>query len=106
MHHIGKSSSYCLSIFQAKIIKTVDISYGGESGFNEAIELAADALMDVKFIKEKKLIGGFFDEISRDTNKAIYGMHETLTALEMGAVETLICWENLALIRFLFSRWI
>lgn len=91
---------------QAKIIKTVDISYGGESGFNEAIELAADALMDVKFIKEKKLIGGFFDEISRDTNKAIYGMHETLTALEMGAVETLICWENLALIRFLFSRWI
>ncbi|CAK5073064.1 unnamed protein product [Meloidogyne enterolobii] len=84
---------------QAKIIKTVDISYGGESGFNEAIELAADTLTDVKFIKEKKLIGSFFDEISRDTNKAIYGVQETLTALEMGAVETLICWENLAINR-------
>jgi peptide chain release factor subunit 1 len=44
----------------------------------------------VKFIKEKKLIGGFFDEIFRYTNEAIYGMRETLTALEMGAVETLI----------------
>ncbi|KAF7638370.1 eRF1_1 domain-containing protein [Meloidogyne graminicola] len=84
---------------QAKIIKTVDISYGGESGFNEAIELAADTLTDVKFIKEKKLIGSFFDEISRDTNKAIYGVQETLSALEMGAVETLICWENLAINR-------
>jgi peptide chain release factor subunit 1 len=77
----------------------VDISYGGESGFNEAIELAADALTDVKFIKEKKLIGSFFDEISRDTNKAIYGVQETLTALEMGAIEIIICWENLAIMR-------
>ncbi|KAI3422433.1 Eukaryotic peptide chain release factor subunit 1 [Globodera pallida] len=87
---------------QAKIIKTVDISYGGENGFNQAIDLAADALADVKFIKEKKLISSFFDEISQDTNKAIYGVKETLTALEMGAIETLICWENLDLIRYSF----
>lgn len=90
--------------FKAKIIKTVDISYGGESGFNEAIELAADTLTDVKFIKEKKLIGSFFDEISRDTNKAIYGVQETLSALEMGAVETLICWENLAINRLEYFK--
>uniref|UniRef100_A0A183EUI5 Eukaryotic peptide chain release factor subunit 1 n=1 Tax=Gongylonema pulchrum TaxID=637853 RepID=A0A183EUI5_9BILA len=50
---------------QAKIIKTVDISYGGENGFNQAIELAEDALSNVKFIQEKKLIGGYFDEISQ-----------------------------------------
>lgn len=81
----------------------MDISYGGENGFNQAIDLAADALADVKFIKEKKLISTFFDEISQDTNKAIYGVKETLTALEMGAIETLICWENLDLIRLLFS---
>ena len=42
---------------QAKIIKIVDVSYGGENGFNQAIELAADALANVKFIQEKKLIG-------------------------------------------------
>jgi len=35
----------------------VDVSYGGENGFNQAIELAADALQNVKFIQEKKLIG-------------------------------------------------
>lgn len=50
---------------QAKIIKLVDVSYGGENGFNQAIELAAESLQNVKFIQEKKLIGRYFDEISQ-----------------------------------------
>ena len=80
---------------QAKIIKTVDVSYGGENGFNQAIELSAECLANVKFIQEKKLIGRYFDEISQDTQKYCFGVDDTLKALEMGAVETLICWENL-----------
>jgi len=80
---------------QAKIIKLVDVSYGGENGFNQAIELAAESLANVKFIQEKKLIGRYFDEISQDTGKYCFGVDDTLKALEMGAVETLICWENL-----------
>jgi len=42
---------------QVKIIKLVDVSYGGENGFNQAIELSAEVLSNVKFIQEKKLIG-------------------------------------------------
>lgn len=42
---------------QGKVIKLVDVSYGGENGFNQAIELAAESLANVKFIQEKKLIG-------------------------------------------------
>ena len=49
----------------------------------------------MKFIQEKKLIGRYFDEISQDTGKYCFGVDDTLKALEMGAVETLICWENL-----------
>lgn len=85
---------------QAKMIKTVDVSYGGENGFNQAIELAADALSNVKFIQEKKLIGGYFDEISQDSGKYVFGVNDTLQALDMGAVETLICWENLDITRY------
>jgi hypothetical protein len=48
---------YALQRLQAKIIKLVDVSYGGENGFNQAIELAAESLQNVKFIQEKKLIG-------------------------------------------------
>merc|ERR1711971_129087 len=38
---------------QAKIIKLVDVSYGGENGFNQAIELAAESLANVKFIQKE-----------------------------------------------------
>ena len=43
----------------------MDVSYGGENGFNQAIELSAESLANVKFIQEKKLIGKYFDEISQ-----------------------------------------
>ncbi|KAL5964379.1 Eukaryotic peptide chain release factor subunit 1 [Taenia solium] len=85
---------------QAKVLKIVDISYGGESGFNQAIELASDTLAGVKFIQEKKLIQRYFDEISQDTGKYCFGVDDTLKALEMGAVDSLIVWENLAVTRY------
>jgi peptide chain release factor subunit 1 len=85
---------------QVKILKLVDVSYGGENGFNQAIELSAEVLSNVKFIQEKKLIGRYFDEISQDTGKYCFGVEDTLKALEMGAVEILICWENLDIQRY------
>lgn len=45
---------------QAKVLKLVDVSYGGENGFNQAIELSAEVLSNVKFIQEKKLIGEIY----------------------------------------------
>merc|ERR1711883_50628 len=89
---------------QAKILKIVDVSYGGENGFNQAIELAAESLANVKFIQEKKLINRYFDQISQDTGKFCFGVEDTLRALEMGAVETLICWENLDIQRFVLKN--
>lgn len=46
------------------IVKIVDVSYGGDNGFNQAITLSADALLNVKFVTEKKLISKFFEEIA------------------------------------------
>ena len=57
----------------AKIVRIVDVSYGGENGFNQAIELAADSLANVKFVQEKRLIQKYFDEISMDTGKFWFG---------------------------------
>lgn len=97
----------------------MDVSYGGENGLNQAIELSADALSNVKFVQEKRLIGKllsghfvtfllttlrttgkYFEEISQDTQKYCFGVDDTLKALEMGAVEVLICWENLDIMRY------
>ena len=89
---------------QAKILKIVDVSYGGENGFNQAIELSAEVLANVKFIQEKKLIGRYFDEIYQDTGKYCFGVEDTLKALEMGSVETLIVWENLDIMRYILKN--
>lgn len=89
---------------QAKIIKIVDISYGSEAGFNQAIELSADSLANVKFVREKKLIQAYFDEISLDSNKYCFGVDDTFKALELGAVETLIVYENLDVTRYVVKN--
>ncbi len=89
---------------QTKVLKIVDVSYGGENGFNQAIELASEVLSNVKFIQEKKLIGRYFDEISQDTGKFCFGVGDTLKALEMGAVEVLIVWENLDITRYVLKN--
>lgn len=83
-----------------KIIRTVDVSYGGENGFNQAIELSAESLQNVKFVQEKKLIQKYFDEISLETGKYCFGVSDTFKALDAGAVETLIVWENLEMTRY------
>ncbi len=93
-----------LQRLQTKILRIVDVSYGGENGFNQAIELAAEALANVKFIQEKKLIGRYFEEISQDTGRYCFGVDDTLRGLEMGAVETLICWENLDYTRYVLKN--
>ncbi|EAU30601.1 eukaryotic peptide chain release factor subunit 1 [Aspergillus terreus NIH2624] len=88
---------------QSKVIKVVDVSYGGENGFNQAIELASETLSNVKFVQEKKLIGTYFQEISQDTGKVCYGIEDTLKALELGAAETLIVYENLDVTRWVLK---
>ncbi|WJX77775.1 Ethylene-responsive transcription factor 13 [Trifolium repens] len=89
---------------QVKILKVVDVSYGGENGFNQAIGLSAEILSNVKFVQEKHLLEKYFKEIKQETGKYVYGVNDTLKALEMGAVETLIVWENLDINRYVLKN--
>lgn len=84
---LGQSDLFDMRL-AAKIIQTVDVSYGGLNGFNQAIELAADQLANVKFIQEKKLIASFFDEVSQDTGRLCFGEADTMSALEQGTRES------------------
>lgn len=51
-------------------------------------------------MQEKRLIQKYFDEIALDTGKYCFGIVDTLKALDMGAVETLIVWEALETTRY------
>jgi len=89
---------------QKIVIKMVDVSYGGENGFNQAIELSADALANVKLMKEKKLLQKYMEEISLDTGKYCFMVEDTLHALDLGAVEDLIIWDNLDTQRYVLRN--
>jgi peptide chain release factor subunit 1 len=78
-----------------KVIKIVDVSYGMENGFNQAITLAQDSLANVKFVKEKQIISKFFEEIALDTGMIVFGIADTLAALDLSAIETIVMYENL-----------
>lgn len=86
------------------ICAVVDVSYGGENGLNEAITLAAEALTNVKFVSEKKLISKFFEEIALDTNMIVFGVDDTMKALEMGALETILLYEELEVNRYVIKN--
>lgn len=88
----------------AVLLKIVDVSYGGENGFNQAIELSADTLKGVKFVQEKKIITRYFEEVAQDTGKVCYGVQDTLKALDMGACELLLVFEGLEVYRVLIKN--
>lgn len=89
---------------QKAVIKTVDVSYGMDPGFNQAIELSAESLANVKLVQEKRLLQKYFDEISQDTGKYCFMVQDTLQALEMSSVDTVIVWENLAVNRLVVKN--
>lgn len=81
------------------VLKMIDVSYGGENGFNQAIELSGETLSNVKFITEKKLLTKYFTQIAKDNGLYCYGVKDTINALENSACEKLIVFEELDLDR-------
>ena len=77
------------------ISNIVDISYGGEQGFNQAIDLSKGCLSNIKLVQEQQLIGKIYEEINMDTGKIVYGVDDTMRVFLDGAVEKLICYDNL-----------
>lgn len=86
------------------VLKVVDVAHPGDVGLNQAIDLSSDALSNVKLVQEKKLVQTFFDQIAQDTQQYCFGVNDTLKCLEAGAVETLICFEDLTLNRYVITK--
>jgi peptide chain release factor subunit 1 len=82
------------------IIATYDVSYGFENGLNQAITQSQDALANVRFVEERKLVQKFFEDISLDTGMIVFGVVDTMKALEMSALEKLLLYDEIELTRY------
>jgi len=80
----------------------IDINYGGEMGFNQAIDLVSDTLKDIKLMQEVRHISDFLENIATDSKKFAFGIIDTTRCLEMSSVEKLLVWEDLPHHRVVF----
>lgn len=79
---------------QRKVIKIVDIQYGGNRGLQEALGQLKEELADLPIVKEKKLLQQYFEHLAKDTGLIAYGKKDTLECLQEGLVEMLMLWED------------
>lgn len=82
-----------------KILAFVDVQYGGENGFHQAIELSSNILKNTKFVEEQKILQSFFDQIVID-GAYCYSSTLSINSLEQGLIEKLIVWDELPDIRY------
>lgn len=81
------------------LVLTVD--YGGETGLNEAIRQSSLEIGNIRLGQEIKYITTFMDHLNKgNDNMVAYGIENVLEALQEGAVDTVIAFQDLALIRW------
>jgi peptide chain release factor subunit 1 len=78
-----------------KIIAIKDLSYTEEFGLEELLEKSQDVLSQEEVAEEKKLVGKFLEMLAIKPEMVTYGEVNTLKALEMGAVDTVLLSEAL-----------
>lgn len=84
----------------SRVVRCIDIQYDGDAGLSEAIERSADILGELEYNTERKAVSQFFRAVSDDTGLACFGSQDVVYALEAGAVETLLVWQDLPLYRY------
>lgn len=85
---------------KAVMVATFDVSYGGENGLNQAITLSSDALSNVRFVEERRMISNFFEQISLDTGMIVFGVNDTMNALQMSAIDKVLLFEDIEIQRY------
>ncbi|MBI2583119.1 MAG: peptide chain release factor aRF-1 [Candidatus Aenigmarchaeota archaeon] len=77
-----------------KILGTVDTSYTGDHGLSETVERGQDLIRESAVVKEKNLLQRFFMEVQKPGGLAVYGLDETVNAVNRGIVEEVLASEK------------
>jgi peptide chain release factor subunit 1 len=54
-------------------------------------------LANVRFVEERKMISTFFEAISLDTGMVVFGVYDTMKAIELSALEKILMYEEIEL---------
>ncbi len=98
---------------QNKILRLVDVSYGGDNGLKETLRLCTDLFADIKLTQERQLLEDVFGQINlssttNETNTVSYtiGVDETSIVLndDSGLIDRLIIYEDLTTKRYVYQK--
>lgn len=81
-----------------KVMGVKDIGYTGEYGLEELVRKSEDLLEKAAIMKERELLQKFFTELQKE-GLVVYGYTETIKALNLNAVDTLIISEDFNWVR-------
>jgi peptide chain release factor subunit 1 len=88
---------------KALLVGVLDIQYGFEAGFNEAISQAGPVLSGLKLTEEARLLSHWMSDLNQGSLKVIFGLRETLAAYEAGVVTELLVWDGLVESRYVVT---
>ncbi|KAL6060688.1 translation termination factor eRF1 [Balamuthia mandrillaris] len=74
-------------------------------GLSQAIVESAEVLEAAQLLKQQKLLQRFFEEVAREEGSLFCcGLAQSLAAMQQGAVEVLLCWDQLPTRRYTLRR--
>lgn len=77
-----------------KVLGVKSIGYADEFALEELVKRSEDLIKEAEIMREKELLEEFFSNIHKRGEKIVYGIDETLKALEIGALETILISED------------
>ena len=87
--------NYINEDIKKKILGLKDITYTNAFGLKELADVSEDLLSDTQVLEERKILRSFLETLGKDQLMVTYGYENTKSALEMGAVDTLIIIEDI-----------
>jgi len=85
-----EAGNYLHHEIQKRVIGLFDVAYTNESGLDELVDAAKDALKGMDVVKEKAFMERFLKELVKDDGLASYGEESVRKNLELGAVDILL----------------
>jgi len=73
-----------------KILSVVDVAYGGKQGLHEGISKSSSVIESCRLLEEKKVVQSLLQNLASGEGKAAIGLNEVSTALDLGAVATVL----------------
>jgi peptide chain release factor subunit 1 len=90
------NKDYLTGDIKKKIVGTKDLSYTGMFGLQELLDRSADILAEEEVAQEKKAVQKLLKQMLDDPTKTTYGEKETISALDMNAVNLLLVSEDVS----------